>query len=276
MSSRLPTVNIARVVYGAETPPLDDLAENLHEATKLNSSLSALELRGAALLERHEELRWSSMRSIKQADGWNPVELPPVGPLPAELGHVLRSRRSAGRFGSQAVGIEQLATMLWAAYGVNDPAPADGPPWPDLRTAPSGGALYPLELYVFALDVHGLAPGVYHYDPRRHRLDELRRADLGETMQRVLTAPELAESAAAIVAITGVFWRSRFKYGLRGYRFTLLEAGHVAQNLLLAGEALELAACPCGGFFERRLDPLLEVDGVEESTLYLVLVGGAP
>jgi len=276
VSAPASTVNLVRIVYGAETPPVDDLAENLHEATKLNSSLSALELRGAALLERHEELRRSSMRSVKQADGWNPVELPPPGPLPAELEHVLRSRRSVGRFGSQALGVEQLATMLWAAYGVNEPAPADGPPWPDLRTVPSGGALYPLELYVFALDVHGLEPGVYHYDPRRHRLDELRRADLGETMQRVLTAPELAESAAAIVAITGVFWRSRFKYGLRGYRFTLLEAGHVAQNLLLAGTALELAACPCGGFFERRLDPLLEVDGVEESTLYLVLVGGAP
>ena len=276
MTARLPTVNLARVVYGAESPPLDDLAENLHEATKLNSTLSALELKGAALLERHEELRWSSMRSVKEADGWTPSELPEPGALPAPLEHVLRSRRSAGRFGTQALGIEQLATLLWAAYGVNEPAPTDGPPWPDLRTVPSGGALYPLELYVLAMDVHGLAPGVHHYDPRRHRLDELRRADLGETLPRMLTAPDLGEGAAAVVAITGVFWRSRFKYGLRGYRFTLLEAGHVAQNLLLAAAALELAACPCGGFFERRLDPLLEVDGVEESALYLVLLGSAP
>jgi SagB-type dehydrogenase family enzyme len=244
VSSRVPTVNLARIVYGAEAPSLDDLAENLHEATKLNSSLSALELRGAALLERHEELRWSAMRSVKEADGWKPVELPPAGSLPAALEHVLRSRRSAARFGPQALGIEQLATLLWAAYGVNEPAPADGPPWPDLRTVPSGGALYPLELYVLALDVDGLAPGVYHYDPRRHRLDELCRADLGETLPPMLTAPELGESAAAVIAITGVFWRSRFKYGLRGYRFTLLEAGHLAQNLLLAATALEVAACP--------------------------------
>jgi SagB-type dehydrogenase family enzyme len=72
-----------------------------------------------------------------------------------------------------------------------------------------------------------------------------------------------------------VFWRSRFKYGLRGYRFVLLEAGHAAQNALLAAAALALAAVPLGGFYDRRVDELIEADGVDESALYLVCVGPA-
>ncbi len=84
---------------------------------------------------------------------------------------------------------------------------------------------------------------------------------------------ELLDAAALLVVVTGVFWRSRFKYGLRGYRFTLLEAGHLGQNLLLAAAALDLAALPVGGFYDRRVERLLGVDGVNESALYLFAVG---
>ena len=76
-----------------------------------------------------------------------------------------------------------------------------------------------------------------------------------------------------MVALTGMFWRSRFKYGDRAYRFTLIEAGHVAQNLLLAAAALRLAAVPVGGFYDRAVDAVLGVDGIYEASLYLVPVG---
>ena len=70
-----------------------------------------------------------------------------------------------------------------------------------------------------------------------------------------------------------MFWRTRFKYGLRGYRFALIEAGHVAQNLLLTATALRLGSVPLGGLFDRRIDELLDLDGVNESVLYAVSVG---
>jgi SagB-type dehydrogenase family enzyme len=84
---------------------------------------------------------------------------------------------------------------------------------------------------------------------------------------------DIAAGAAAVIVVSAVFWRSRFKYGLRGYRFVLLEAGHVAQNILLAAAALGLAAVPLGGFYDRRVDELLGVNGVDESALYLLCVG---
>ena len=71
-----------------------------------------------------------------------------------------------------------------------------------------------------------------------------------------------------------MIWRSRFKYGERGYRFALLEAGHAAQNMLLAATALALAALPLGGFYDRRLDELVGADGLDEATLYAIALGG--
>lgn len=286
------TVNLARVVYGSDEPPLDDLAENLHEATKLNSTLSGLEMHGAALLEVYPELVWSSSRSVKVHDGTPRVALPAPSLPDAPLEAAIRERRSRNAFGPESIGLDQLATLLASGYGVVDDVDrgnavdevdtrdaadadeaADGPRFPH-RAVPSGGGLYPLELYVLALRVDGLAAGVYHYNPLAHRLDELSDASPRAALERALVLPSFLDAAAGIV-VNGVFWRSRFKYGLRGYRFTLLEAGQVTQNLVLAATALGLASCPCGGFYERRLDPLLEADGVEESALVAVFVGGA-
>jgi SagB-type dehydrogenase family enzyme len=74
--------------------------------------------------------------------------------------------------------------------------------------------------------------------------------------------------------ITAMFWRSRFKYGLRGYRFALLEAGHVVQNIALAATALRIPALPLGGFYDRRVDDVVGADGLDEATVYAVLLGG--
>jgi SagB-type dehydrogenase family enzyme len=87
---------------------------------------------------------------------------------------------------------------------------------------------------------------------------------------------ELASTCGALFVVSAMFWRSRFKYGLRGYRFTLLEAGHVVQNLQLAAAASGLGCLPIGGFFDRRLDDILALDGVNESALYCVAVGTVP
>lgn len=266
MNDALPqiaTVGVGGAVYGGVVA-LDDPAELLHDASKLQPSFVARQLRGAVRLENDARLRASTARSVRRRPAAERVALPPPAPLATSLDDVLRHRRSARAFGVHPVRADQLSALLFAGYGITG---ADGPQ--RFRTAPSGGALYPLELYVAAHDLGGLPAGVFHYDPFGHDLEILEpRGDLADVSPDGLVA-----TAPVVVVIAAAFWRSRFKYGLRGYRFAVLEAGHVAQNLLLAATALGLAGVVVGGFFDGRLDALLDLDGVDESTLVTVCFG---
>ena len=141
------------------------------------------------------------------------------------------------------------------------------------RTAPSGGALYPLEIYAACPRIDELEAALFHYDPLRHRLERLHSLDSRGPTADLTPYPELLAGAPLLVIVTAMFWRSRFKYGARAYRFVLLEAGHVAQSLLLAAEALRLSATPVGGFFDCRVDEFVGVDGLHEASIYLLPVG---
>ena len=145
-----------------------------------------------------------------------------------------------------------------------------------LRAVPSGGALYPLELYVAAFRIEGLEPGLYHFDPLAPALAVVHDSLAADDVSSLSTYPEIVAGSAAVMFIAAVFGRTRFKYGVRGYRFALLEAGHVAQNVLLAATAFGLGAVPLGGYYDRLTDEFLGLDGVNESTLYTVAVGSLP
>jgi SagB-type dehydrogenase family enzyme len=258
---------LSSLVYGEDEPPLDDPAEAYHEASKAYPSFASRQMPGAAILERDHELRELAARSARRHAHRPAIPLPDAGIPEASLRTVLCGRRSWRAFRSAPIPLAQLGSLLRAAYGVTA---ADE--WA-VRAAPSGGALYPLELYPLAVQGGDLPVGVYHYDPFRHALETLRSRSAGEELRQALVHPELAEHAGLFVAVTAMFWRTRFKYGLRGYRFALLEAGHVVQNLLLAATALGLGAVPVGGYYDRRLDDLLGCDGVHEATVYGVIVG---
>lgn len=261
--SRTRTVPWAGWVYG--TRDVDDPAERFHEASRLSPFAIDHRARGQALLARSPELVTSTTRAVLRSLARPAVPLPQASLPPVAIAEAVRGRRSARSFGDGAVTLRELAALLDAAYGVT--SRTDGAPF---RSVPSGGALYPLELYVLATRVDGLEPGLHHLDPLRRVLERL--ADHGPDGP-LSPYDGFLDAAAVLVVVTGVFWRSRFKYGLRGYRFTLLEAGHVGQNLLLAATALELAALPVGGFYDRRVECLLGVDGVNESPLYLFAFG---
>ena len=104
------------------------------------------------------------------------------------------------------------------------------------------------------MHVEGLEPGLYHYNSARHELRFLRYGDESRAISEGLVQSSLALDTSLIFFITGIFSRSTFKYGDRGYRFTLIEAGHVAQNLNLAATALGLGCTNIGGFFDRQID----------------------
>ena len=259
-------------MYGEEGVSLDDAAETYHEASKLYPSTVARQVAGSSRLSVSPELQASATRAVRRNLHRRALPLPLPLASDVSLAEALGSRRSERRFASGEIMFRELATVLRAGYGVTRPAGPDDPQ--PLRTVPSGGALYPLEMYAVLARVEGAESGLYHLDPLRPALEVM---SLGASPQAILQEasiyPEIVEGCAATLLITGMFWRSRFKYGLRGYRFTLLEAGHLAQNVLLMCAALGLAAVPVGGFYDRPVDELLGVDGVNESVLYSVCLG---
>lgn len=271
---RLQTMTLAAWIFGSDDgPPIDDPAEAYHEASKIYPSFAGRDTAGVRRLESSRQLQFSAVRGLKRYRQYPAIPLPEAELPSIPFADVARARESMREFGSGMLSLQGLATMLHTAYGVTHSSTLpDGRAGQPLRAVPSGGALYPLELYVLAQRIDGIDAGVYHYDPWRHVLEQLpQRAAYapGE-----LTAfPELLEPAAALILVTAVFWRTRFKYALRGYRFALLEAGHVGQNILLAATALQLASVSVGGVYDRRVEELLDVDGVNESLVYVVALG---
>lgn len=176
------------------------------------------------------------------------------------LESVLSMRRSHREFSAESLTELEISQLLWAAQGVT----AD---WGG-RTAPSAGALYPLELYVLTRDAYS------HYRPQGHRLELLARSDLrGELAAAALHQPAVRTAPFALV-ITAVYERTVRKYGSRGRRYVQLEAGHTAQNVLLQAVALGLAAVPIGAFDDQHVAEALRLPG-DHAPLSIVAVGHA-
>jgi SagB-type dehydrogenase family enzyme len=270
MSELQSPARLASAVY-AEPPGLDDPAELYHEASKLGPSTAPRALAGAARLAVSQELRRATVRASLRHPELPLLPLDESMPLAEPLGSVLARRRSARAFGPASVSATQLAALLDAAYGLTGAAVGEGGWTQPLRAAPSGGALYPLDLYVEARRVDDVPSGLHRFDPLDGALET--GGPAGDSIPEATAYPELARSAALTVVLAATFWRSRVKYGLRAYRFALLEAGHVGQNLLLAATALDLASVPLGGFYDHRLDDALGLDGVNRASLYVVCVG---
>ena len=259
----------------AGRPSDDDPAETFHEASKLVPSVPSGSSSAARMLENDPATQALVTRSVKRHSGRPSVRLPGPDYPSASLGELLSTRRSRRNFGSEPISLQDLSTLLHAAYGVTGEAPSAKVDDLRLRSVPSGGALYPLEIYPVVRDLDGIAPGIYHYDPLRHGLEVVAEGEMSdslkETIIRLPNLPDLAGGCALAIFIVGVFWRTRFKYGQRGYRWVLIEAGHVGQNLMLAAESLGLAALPYGGIWDRKVDALLGLDGVNESVVYSLL-----
>jgi SagB-type dehydrogenase family enzyme len=265
-----PTAEFASLVYGPHGVPIDDPAEAFQEASRLYPNVAPGSLRSMLAITRNPELQQTLARSSRTHDHRASIGLPP-GPIPrARLCDLLERRQSTLASRRHPLRLVELGAVLRAAYAAA-PRGAAGL----RRPVPSGGALYPLELYVIALAVEGLDPCVAHYDPTRHRLSLLGAAT-ADDVRATLVDETLVDRAAALVVVTGMFWRSRFKYGARGYRFALLEAGHVVQNAVLVAAALELTALPLGGFYDCRVDTLVGADGLDEASVYALLLGGRP
>jgi SagB-type dehydrogenase family enzyme len=184
------------------------------------------------------------------------------------LWEVLRKRRSERRFQDVPLREPELSQLLWATQGITRPAGRVG-----FRTAPSAGALYPVETYLVIRDVEGVEAGVYHYDVQHHQLDQLKRGDFRAEVTHAALDQQMAARANVVFVWTAVFQRSKWKYKQRAYRYVYLDSGHIAQNLALAAVALGLGSCQIAALYDDEANDLLGVNGVEESTLYMTVVG---
>jgi SagB-type dehydrogenase family enzyme len=205
----------------------------------------------------------------------------PLIPLPvnldnlaAPLAQAVVGRVTPKRIAPGPVSLEALASILFAGCGVTRSNETTAFLRP-FRTAPSGGALFPLELYISTKHVPGIDAGLYHFSPPDQALRQLRTGDLSHELARAFVEfqTHLAYDASLIVMVTAMFQRTTFKYGARGYRFVLLEAGHVAQNINLACTALGLGCFNIGGFYDQAVDRFLGIDGLNQATVYMMAIG---
>ena len=203
------------------------------------------------------------------------VSLAPAGELELPLGAAMRARRTPQALTAHTIPLAQLSTLLFHAVGVTRPETDGLFPRP-FRAAPSGGAMYPLDLFVHASQVEGLPSGLYHYNPHRHDLAALSGGDRSRQIADALVQSDLAYNTTFLAFIVATFERSTQKYLARGYRFALIEAGHICQNLLLASVAQGLAAIPLGGYYDSALDGILDLDGVTHATVYAAAIGAWP
>lgn len=192
--------------------------------------------------------------------GWRPVMGGEVGDhikLPPHLSkgamtveEALDKRRSRRVYSDAPLMLEDVAQILWAAQGITHKRGG-------LRTAPSAGALYPLELYLISGDVEGLAAGLYHYQPVGHKLIRLKDGDLRDKLTWAVLFQNWIQNAPAIVVISAVYQRSEEKYEEMAERYVHIEVGHVSQNIYLQATSRKLATVFVGAFGDLKIQKIL-------------------
>ncbi len=242
------------------------LSEIFHENTKLGRLKAHEYLASIQTFLRSASVRDLMTRAYKTYSLMDRAELPAVT-ADNTLEHSIQDRRSARAYTGESVSRAELARLLHFAYGKTDPSSY-------LRAVASGGALYPLELYVLAFRIADLEPGIYHYDVNRHGLDIVELGDLLPMAKDRLYAEGMGlDEAAMVVVVTSIFRRSTSKYLDRGYRMILMEAGAVVHALSLVATSLGLGVCQVGGFLDDELSASLGIDGVEEAPLIPIVLG---
>jgi len=195
------------------------------------------------------------------------IALPdPRGYRGLSLEEVVEVRRSIRDYAADPLSMEQISRLLHAAQGIT--ASRLG-----FRATPSAGALYPIELYPIVHAVAGLEPGIYHYAVQEHEVEQVEAGDFRGATTRAGLGQSFLGQAGACLVLSAVFQRTRWRYRERTYRYVMLEAGHVVQNVYLAAASMGLGACAVGAFLDDALNELLGLDGAEEAALYVVSVG---
>jgi SagB-type dehydrogenase family enzyme len=197
-----------------------------------------------------------------------PIHLPP----PSQKGGVsleraIARRRSIRDFAAEAISQSQLSQILWAAQGISDTGEK-------LRTVPSAGATFPLEIFVVCggNGIHGIDAGIYHYNMDSHSLTLHYEGDVRFELARAALDQEFVCEAPVDIIICAVYERTTGIYGSRGERYVHMEVGHAGQNIYLQAAAIGLATVAIGAFDDEQVRGVLRLDG-EYKPLYIMPIG---
>jgi SagB-type dehydrogenase family enzyme len=250
---------------------MDDALDELFHVASRNLA-STKQVRAAHLihyaphivkLATDAPLRSGKSRGVRATD---------IPELTMTLEEVLATRRSSRAFSDQPLTSGELWKVCFAATGVRHVVTSELGAWYQ-RNAPNSGGMGSVEAFPVVLNVAGVAPGIYHFDSIGHEFAVIEAGDFKHWLcEDVLFQAEFGLAAAAIVLV-GVFKNLRSKYGVRGYRSSLIDAGHASENAYLAATALGLAVCATTGFVDDELDEGLRLDGVDMASLVVILVG---
>ncbi len=215
----------------------------------------------------HKPAEPIKMKDMQKTEVGGRIKLPePSYAGNTSVEEALSKRRSIRDYSGENLTLDEVSQLLWAAQGIT--APWGG------RTAPSAGALYPLELYVVVGDVEGIDKGVYKFRNSReeHELEKVKEGDIRAELAEAAGRQECVRDAAIDIVFTAVYERTTRKYGERGIRYVHIEAGHAAQNVYLQAVSLDLGTVVIGAFMDDRVKELVNA-GEQEKTLYIMPVG---
>lgn len=203
---------------------------------------------------------------VREASPANYINLPQIK-LYSEISleEALSKRRSVRSYIDRALSLEELSQLLWAANGVTEPRRG-------FRTAPSAGALYPIDVYVVVSKVTGVEKGVYRYLPKEHKLEVIKLGDLSSKLYEAALWQNPVKEAGVVFALVAFYDRITWKYGQRGIKYAHIECGHICQNILLQATSLGLGAVPIGAFIDEKVSIVLGLPSGGEP-IYLVPVG---
>jgi SagB-type dehydrogenase family enzyme len=194
-----------------------------------------------------------SERTIAQ----NLIQLPsPNFDGSTSIEEALLERRSVRNYSSEQLNLSDLSQILWSAQGITDKTYG-------LRTAPSAGALYPLEIYVASANVKSLGPGLYKYNPHDHTISLISEGDIRDDISNASLKQGAITNSSAIIIITAIYERTSVKYGKRAERYVFMEAGHAGQNIYLQCVSLGLGTVMIGAFNDDALKKVLNLPDSE-------------
>ncbi|MET3135143.1 SagB-type dehydrogenase family enzyme [Oxalobacteraceae bacterium GrIS 1.11] len=253
---------------------IDDAAEILHEQTKFHRATLSGQVKNIVRYLRHPFYIARGAAGYNSFAACEKIALPEPTLALGELAEAMAGRRSARGFAG-AISLAQLSSMLHHSLRVSHYRSSDNAPHVKLafRGYPSPGGLYPTEFYFFINAVDGVPPCIAHYDAREHCLRILKAQDGSAFASAEVKSGPSGIDAPVVCVMTSVPQRVTAKYGSRGYRMALLEAGHASQNLCLAARGLGLGSLVYGAYYDDELAALLDIDGVTETVVSVMLLG---
>ncbi len=217
-----------------------------------------------------KSLDWASQPKIyKDYPDCPTISLPDITPLSDTTLHdVLKNRKSIRKYQNKSISKEVLSYLLWSSAGISRKESGY-----EFRTAPSAGALYPIETYLVINNVEEINPGVYHYNIQNHYLELLKEGDYAAETTHAVLGQKMCAEAPVVFIWTAIFERMKWKYSQRAYRYVYLDAGHIAENLALTATSLDLGSCQIGALYDDEVNEIIGVDGTDESVIYMSVVG---